>query len=148
MGTDASRNPTELEDFLAVLTQTDDEGQSFVMVGGQAVNYWAKLYLPREPRSRTHLPFTRKDLDLIRSKTSARQVAQTLGWRYSPPVMGGGPVRGVVSSPATTHPLRVEFLWEIKGVPQQSLGEFARRNVIEMEGSGRQVADSQFLTTA
>ncbi len=35
MGTDASRNPTELEDFLAVLTQTDDEGQPFVVVGGQ-----------------------------------------------------------------------------------------------------------------
>ncbi len=139
MGTDASRNPTELEDFLAVLTQTDDEGQPFVVVGGQAVNYWAKLYLPREPRLRTHLPFTSKDLDLIGSERNARCVAQALGWRYSPPVVGGGPVRGVVSSPATTHPLWVEFLWEIKGVPHQSLGEFARWNVIEPEGSGRQV---------
>ena len=95
MEADHSRNRTELEDFLAVLTQRGDDGQPFIVVDGHAVNYWAKLYLPREPRLHSHLPFTSKDLDVIGSEASARRVAQALGWRYSPPVVGGGPVQGI-----------------------------------------------------
>ena len=91
MGADHSRNRTELDDFLSVLTQPDDDGQPFIVVGGHAVNYWAKLYLPCEPRLHSYLPFTSKDLDVIGSEASARRVAQTLGWRYLPPVVGGGP---------------------------------------------------------
>lgn len=139
MAADDSRNRTELEDFLAVLTQPDEEGQPFIVVGGQAVNYWAKLYLPREPRLRAHLPFTSKDLDVIGSETSARRVAKALGWQYSSPIVGGGPVQGVLTSSASSHPLTVEFLWEIKGVSHENIREFVRENVIEPEGCGRQV---------
>ena len=131
MEADHPGNRTELDDFLAVLTQTDDDGQPFIVVGGQAVNYWAKLYLPREPRLRSHLPFTSKDLDVIGSEAGARRVAQALGWQYSPPMVGGGPVQGVVSSLVATHPLTVEFLSEIKGVSQWDIREFARENTIQ-----------------
>ena len=43
MEADPSRNRTELDHFLAVLTQADDDGEPFIVVGGHAVNYWAKL---------------------------------------------------------------------------------------------------------
>src|SRR5207245_11363408 len=109
MVADHTSNLTELDDFRAILTQADDVEKPFIVVGGDAVNYWAKLYLPRDPRLRSHLPFTSKDLDVIGSEASARRVAQTLGWQYSPPVVGGGPLQGVVSSPATDRPLTVEF---------------------------------------
>ena len=139
MGADHSRNRTELDDFLAILTQAGDDGKPFIVVGGHAVNYWAKLYLPREPRLRSHLPFTSKDLDVIGSEASARRVAQTLGWQYSPPVVGGGPLQGVVSSPATDRPLTVEFLLEIKGVPEQTIRDFVRENTFQPEGRDRLV---------
>jgi len=87
----------------------------------------------------SHLPFTSKDLDVIGSEASARRVAQTLGWQYSPPVVGGGPVQGVISSPATDYPLTVEFLWEIKGVPHQTIRDFVRENTFQPEGSDRVV---------
>jgi hypothetical protein len=135
MEADPPRNQTELDDFLAVITQLDDDGKPFILVGGQAVNYWAKLYLPREPRLRSHLPFTSKDLDLIGSQASAQRVARDLGWHYSSPVVGGGPVQGVISSAAPSKPLTVEFLWEIKGVPHQSIEEFARENTFQPEGA-------------
>ena len=134
MEADHSRNRTELDDYLAVLTQAGDDDQPFIVVGGHAVNYWAKLYLPCEQRLSSHLPFTSKDLDLIGSEANARQVAQALGWQYSPPVVGGGPVQGVISSPATDNPLTVEFLWEIKGVPHQTICEFVRENTFQPEG--------------
>jgi hypothetical protein len=134
MEADHPRNQTELDDFLAVITQLGDDGKPFILVGGQAVNYWAKLYLPREPRLRSHLPFTSKDLDLIGSQASAQRVARDLGWQYSPPVVGGGPVQGVVTSPTPIKPLTVEFLWEIKGVPHNSIQEFVRENTFQPEG--------------
>ena len=66
-------------------------------------------------------------------------MAQTLGWQYSPPVVGGGPLQGVVSSPATDRPLTVEFLLEIKGVPEQTIRDFVRENTFQPEGSDRLV---------
>jgi hypothetical protein len=126
MAADHPGNRTELDDFLAVLTQPDDAGQPFVVVGGHAVNYWAKLYLAREPRLHSHLPFTSKDLDVIGSEAGARRVAQALGWQYSPPPVGGGPVQGVITSGAAEKTLTVEFLWEIKGVPHEQIEGFAR----------------------
>lgn len=95
--------------------------------------------MPREPRLQAYLPFTSKDLDVIGSEAGARQVAETLGWKYSPPIVGGGSVQGVLTSPASDHPLTVEFLWEIKGVSHDSIREFVRENVIEPEGGGQQV---------
>lgn len=139
MEADSARNRTELDDFLDMLAQTGDDGKPFIVVGGHAVNYWAKLYLPRERRLREYLPFTSKDLDVIGSEASAKRVAQALGWQYSPPIMGGGPVQGVITSPASAKPLTVEFLWEIKGVPHQAIQEFVRENSFQPEGRSRVV---------
>ncbi len=108
-------------------------------MGGRAANYWAKLYFSREPRLHSHLPFTSKDLDLIGTESTARRVARTLGWQYSPPVVGGGPVQGIINSPESDHPLTVEFLWEIKGVPHETIREFVRENAFRPEGSDQVV---------
>jgi len=140
MGTDPPNRSTELADFLAVLAQPGDDGHPFIVVGGQAANYWANLYLEREPRLRAHLPFTSKDLDVIGSRESAVRVARTLGWQFSPPLVGGGLVQGVVSSGVPPKPLTVEFLSEIKGVPPDVIRDFARENTIRSEGNDRLVS--------
>jgi len=137
VGADHPDYRTELEDFLAVLAQPGDEGQPFIVVGGHGANYWAKLYLPREPRLATHLPFTSKDLDLVGSRASALRVAQILGWTFLEPPIRGGPVQGVISSSAEPTPLTVEFLTEIKGVPADTIRVFTRANLIRPEGTER-----------
>src|SRR5207248_1968993 len=55
----------------------------------------------------------------------------------SPPVVGGRPVQGVISSPGTDHQQTVEFLWEIKGVPRQTIRDFVRENTFRPEGTGQ-----------
>ena len=80
MGADHLRPRTGLEPFQAVLAQRDAEGQPFIIVGGQAANFWAAYYLPREPRLEAHFPFTSKDLDLIGTKTDAERVAAAIHW--------------------------------------------------------------------
>src|SRR5262249_943099 len=76
--------------------------------------------------------------DCIRTCLSpARTSTSSVDWQYSPPVVGGGPVQGVISSPATHHPLTLHFLWEIKGVPHQAIRDFARENTFQAEGTSQ-----------
>lgn len=52
-----------LDQFAAALQIRDASGQPYVLIGGQAVNYWATRYLAEEPELSTWQPFTSKDLD-------------------------------------------------------------------------------------
>ena len=58
MGPDHSKPRTQLGEYLALLSQRDATGRPFIIHGGQAANFWAALYLPREPRLQQHLPLT------------------------------------------------------------------------------------------
>ena len=128
MGTDHSKPRTQLGEYLALLSQRDAAGRPFIIVGGQAANFWATLYLPREPRLQQHLPLTSKDLDLIGTKPEAAKVAEAINWHMTPPPVGGGPVQAVLSSEPEGRGLTVEFLSEIKGVSHETIVEYAREN--------------------
>ncbi len=41
-------------------------GEDLVLIGGQAVNFWAELFLPYEPDLQRYLPFTSRDADFYR----------------------------------------------------------------------------------
>jgi hypothetical protein len=136
MGTDHPKPRTQLGEYLALLSQRDSAGCPFIIVGGQAVNFWAALYLPCEPRLQKHLPLTSKDLDLIGTKEEAARVAQTIKWHLSPPPVGGGPVAAVLSSETGGKGLTAEFLSEIKGVSHDTIAKYARDNMLRSsEGS-------------
>ena len=140
MGTTDEGNREELAAFLTVLQRRDSGGQPFVIVGGQAVNFWAEMFLAVEPRLSTHLPFTSKDLDLIGTKQDAERVALSAGWRLSPPAVGGGPVEAVLSLGSGDRALRVEFLREIKGVSAETIGEYARETSVRHPGTTEPIA--------
>jgi hypothetical protein len=80
-----------------VLAQRDAEGQPFIIVGGQAANFWAAYYLSREPKLQAHFPFTSKDLDLIGTKTDVERVAAAIHWHAGAPPVGGGPPTSEIS---------------------------------------------------
>jgi hypothetical protein len=128
VGTDHSKPRTQLREYLALLSQRDATGLPFIIVGGQAANFWAALYLPREPRLQQHLPLTSKDLDLIGTEPEAAKVAAAINWHMTPPPVGGGPVQAVLSSEPEGRGLTVEFLSEIKGVSHETIVEYAREN--------------------
>lgn len=52
-----------LDQFTDALQVRDVSGQPYVLIGGQAVNYWATRYLAEEPALASWQPFTSKDLD-------------------------------------------------------------------------------------
>jgi hypothetical protein len=97
---------TSLRDYAPVLAQRDTQGEPFVLVGGQAVNFWADFYQSREPRLNQFYPFLSKDLDLLATTEEGQRVAADIHWDFVPPETGASAVRGKLAR----GPLLVELL--------------------------------------
>lgn len=67
-----------LHQFTGVFKIRDGEGQPYVLIGGQAVNYWAERYLPTEPQLAQWQPFTSEDIDFKGSRADVGRIAQQL----------------------------------------------------------------------
>ena len=50
-------------DIRPILAKVGDLGRDLVLVGGQAVNFWAHVYEHRVPTVARDAPFTSKDID-------------------------------------------------------------------------------------
>ena len=68
-----------LEQFDAVLTARDEGGKPFLLIGGQAVYFWATAYLAREPSLEQWQPFMSKDIDFQGSRDDLVHFANQLG---------------------------------------------------------------------
>jgi hypothetical protein len=136
MGEDNPAPPRQLVDYLVLLRQKDSTGRPFALVGGQAVNYWAAVYLQREPRLQPLMPFLSKDVDLIGTKAEAAQVAARTGWHLSPPIVRGGPVEAVLSSEPDQQGLVADFLLEIKGVSHEDVLAYAQNGYLHVAETG------------
>jgi len=67
-----------LEQFADVFEIRDAAGRPYVLVGGQAVNYWAERYLPVEPALHQLLPFTSEDIDFRGNREDVQRIADQL----------------------------------------------------------------------
>ena len=52
-----------LDRFSAVLGARGPDGRPYLLIGGQAVYYWASRYVGEEPLLEQWRPFTSKDID-------------------------------------------------------------------------------------
>ena len=68
------RCQTGFADYLDLLRVFDEREAEAVIVGGQAVNFWAEVFEEEEPELKQYRPFTSADLDLHRPDLSARRV--------------------------------------------------------------------------
>ena len=55
-----------LHQFSEVFKIRNETGNPYVLIGGQAVNYWAERYLLNEPQLFALQPFTSEDIDFKR----------------------------------------------------------------------------------
>jgi hypothetical protein len=67
-----------LQQFSEVFRIRDATGQPYILIGGQAVNYWAERYLPVEPELKPFQPFTSEDIDFKGSRDDVQRIAQQL----------------------------------------------------------------------
>ena len=67
-----------LRQFSEVLKIRDSHGQPYILIGGQAVNYWAERYLPTEPELNPLRPFTSEDIDFKGEHDDVQIIARQL----------------------------------------------------------------------
>lgn len=67
-----------LQQFSEVLQLRDAAGQPYVLIGGQAVNYWAERYLATEPQLEPLQPFTSEDIDFKGGSEDVPRIARQL----------------------------------------------------------------------
>jgi hypothetical protein len=67
-----------LDQFGDVLKVRDAAGRPYVVIGGQAVNYWATRYLKDEPALLAWQPFTSNDLDFRGNRDDVMRIAAHL----------------------------------------------------------------------
>ena len=113
----------------------DSEGKPYLLIGGQAVNYWAERYLQDDPNLERLQPFTSEDIDFKGNRSDVERIAKQLNL---PPVF---PDRREMTSLAGAIPFRIggiasniEVVRRIPGAPPS-----AEQAAIEAEWNGKRL---------
>lgn len=107
-----------LQQFSEVFKIRDAAGQPYVLVGGQAVNYWAEHYSSVEPQLEKLRPFTSNDIDFKGCHADvqriARQLEQTPGY---PPKVAITALAGFIPFKIGDLKSTIEVVRRIPGIP-------------------------------
>lgn len=137
---DEVRKQFHLRELTRVLEQLADLQPRCVLIGGQAVYYWAEKYFTFDealPQFARLSPFVSKDLDFQGSTLAARELGRRLECPVDVPSFReafGNLLSGKMRSFASGHPLDVEVL---QSVPGFTVGNFDRFVIEEHRGNLR-----------
>jgi hypothetical protein len=94
------------------------QGMNLVLVGGQAVNFWAERFHQQEPALRQYAPFCSRDIDFLGDAKQTQMCGDLLRCRYNlEDPFAPGPSAGVVlfeDEDRITHP--IDFLRAVYGL--------------------------------
>jgi hypothetical protein len=115
-----------LQEFARVLDLRNAEGKPYVLIGGQAVGFWAESYLGQEPGLTVWLPFTSKDIDFHGDRQDVLRIAKDLGVRAQlPDSREMTALAGVVPFEIGKLRTTVEVLRSFPGMPRAELQRWA-----------------------
>ncbi len=80
----------KLTDYEPILAAAGDLDTRAILVGGQAVYFWATRYFDRFPALEAFLPYTSQDADYLADVPAARELARHLKSRFCPSPTKGG----------------------------------------------------------
>lgn len=107
-----------LRQFLDVFKLRDANGSPYVLIGGQAVNYWAERYLDSEPQLKSSQPFTSEDIDFKGGIEDVRRMAQQLGINpHFPPKVAMTALAGVIPFRIGDIRSNIEIVRRVPGLP-------------------------------
>ena len=108
-----------------------------LIVGGQAVNLWAELYVAEIPALDDFKPFVSKDADIYGSRALAETLARRSGWECVFDARKAPMVAAVLRKPgarAGETALTIEVLSEVNGLTDADLDA---STVVELGGADR-----------
>jgi hypothetical protein len=124
-----------LDQFSEILNLRDSAGNPYILIGGQAVNYWAERYLEWEPQLQNMRPFTSADIDFHGTAQDVRHIAGQLGLTAGYPAKGAmTALAGVIPLKIEGEPANIEVVRSVPGVGAQ-LDDF----VIEAKWEGKNI---------
>ncbi len=111
-------------------------GLPYVLIGGQAVNYWAGRYLASEPDLQKHIPFTSEDIDFCGNREDVRHIAGQLNQMPAfPHKVAMTALAGAIPVRIGTADTSIEIVRTIPGVTTANVDALA----VEMEWNGRTI---------
>jgi len=123
-----------LQQFSEVFKIRDATGQPYVLVGGQAVNYWAEHYSSVEPQLEKLRPFTSNDIDFKGGHADVQRIARQLervpGY---PPKVAITALAGFIPFQIGDLKSSIEVVRRIPGIPA------ADTPAIEVEWNGNTI---------
>jgi hypothetical protein len=106
-----------LRQFSGVFKIRDAAGQPYLLIGGQAVNYWAERYLSREPELQSLQPFTSQDIDFKGNHEDVERIAQQLESSPGyPPKVAMTALAGVIPVQIGGQKSVIEVVRQITGI--------------------------------
>jgi hypothetical protein len=106
-----------LQQFSDVFKIRNAGGQPYVLIGGQAVNYWAGRYLAVEPELQKFQPFTSEDIDFKGTHEDVQRIAGQLALHPNyPPKVAITPLAGTVPFQIGDLKSNIEIVRRIPGV--------------------------------
>ncbi len=115
-GLPPSRRVYKLTDYRSVLAAAGDLDAQAILVGGQAVYFWATRYFDRFPELEAFLPYTSQDADYLADVPAAQELARHLESRFCPSPTKGGMLGLSLGDIPLGEDMKVEILGRINGV--------------------------------
>ncbi len=106
-----------LKQFSEILKIRDATGKPYLLIGGQAVNYWAERYLASEAQLKALRPFTSDDIDFKGNADDVRRISEQLALKPGyPPKVAMTALAGVIPLQIEGQPSNIEVVRRVPGV--------------------------------
>lgn len=131
-----------------MLSSAAPGGELPILVGGQAVNLWALLFLDDEPKLKKFAPFTSGDCDVVATQTWLRRIADKHGLPYKLFRAGqASPAVGCIFLPiGKKSEIELQVLRDVVGLTRNEVINAAFE--VEFEGQTLQVLNPTTLLKA
>ena len=129
-------NRFTLQQFSEIFLVRNPAGIPYVLVGGQAVNYWAEHCLAAEPALQKYVPFTSGDIDFRGNRDDVRHIAEQLKLpAVFPDHVSMTALAGAIPFRIGRQPSNIEIVRLIPGVSVTAVEALA----IEANFGGKQI---------
>lgn len=117
-----------IRDARELLKQLGPVAEKVVLVGGQAVNFWAEYYGDRAPALAENAPYTSKDIDFAGGPQDVEAIAARVrGRAWLTPPFDPSPNAGVVSFPGPSgEEQQIDILRVVHGLNLTEVDALAR----------------------
>lgn len=129
-------NRFTLQQFSEIFQVRNPDGKPYVLIGGQAVNFWAELYLAAEPALKKYVPFTSGDIDYRGNREDVRHIAGQLELpAVFPDKVSMTALAGAIPLRIGKQPSNIEIVRLIPGVAMATVDALA----VVTEFGGQQI---------